>query len=974
MVPFLKQVAQYYYDSGKVGDRCFVFPNRRSMAFFRKYLAEALVASGTDVPLKMPQMLTVNDFFYRVSDVSSADKVRLLLYLYKCYGKLNPKAESLDEFVFWGDIILGDFNDVDKYLADPKQLFTNVADLKEIDDDFSYLTDNQRAAIEGFISHFSGLSSKVTVNLDTNTPAVKERFLQIWNILYPLYVDFNQTLREYGLAYEGMVYRDVADRLNAEAVEDILKPVFPNEEKFVFVGLNTLNECEKKLLRRLRDASMAEFCWDYSGDMIRDPQNRSSLFMQENVDEFPQVPGWCKEELQRPVINVVSIPSAVGQAKRLPDILATVADWNDCAVVLPDENLLVPVMNSIPPHVTDINVTMGLPMKGSVIYALMETIASIQLHMSYRRERWHFYHKQVWDLFSNPLFRNASDAKTDEIICSVKAAAKYYIPQEDLSGTPLLDAIFRPVITDQKSKDKAQVQAFAAYQQTVITTIAPSAAADPQLALELEYAKEYYKGINVLQDSLFMMEILPLTYIRLLDQLLSMMSVPFRGEPLKGLQIMGPLETRALDFSNIIIMSANEGVFPRRSVSSSFVPSELRKAFGLPTYEFQDAIWAYYFYRMISRAENVWMLVDSRTDGLKSGEESRYIRQLEYHFGVPLKKYYVQADVMKMSPVSDIVKTEEDIAAIKSKVLSATALQNYIVCPAKFYYSAIKKLSKEDEVSESLDAGMFGTIFHEVMQSLYTSEEAMSPDFTFEGEGSVDSGTAMRRVTLAHIDNWLNRKDDIRAKVCALIQRELNSVEVTGRNLVVMDVIVRYVIKTLESDKNLLENAGKDYFEILGRELEVRGEFHGFSFKGFIDRLDAFGPDEVRVVDYKTGRVLDEDIFIDDDNAEKIAKSIFDPETKQRPKIAFQFYIYDMLMKGRKEIEGKRLYNCVYSTSRLFNSLPEAVPLNQLFYEQVSALLKETLDKMCDPTVNFTRTSDEEHVCKYCDFKMICGR
>lgn len=956
------------------------------MTFFRKYLAEALVASGTDVPMMMPQMLTVNDFFYRVSDVAPADKVRLLLYLYRCYSKLNPLAEPLDEFVFWGDIILGDFNDLDKYLADPKQLFTNVADMKEIQDDFSYLTDNQRAAIEGFISHFSGLSSKLTVNLDPNVPAVKERFLQIWNILYPLYVDFNQTLKDDALAYEGMVYRGVADRLKAEAVEDILNPIFHNVEKYVFVGLNTLNECEKKLLRKLRDASMAEFCWDYSGDMIRDPQNRSSLFMKENILEFPQVHGWPKEQLQRPQINIVSVPSAVGQAKRLPDILATVADWNDCAVVLPDENLLIPVMNSIPPHVTDVNVTMGLPMKGSVIYTLMETIASIQLHMSYRRDRWHFYHKQVWDLFSNPLFRAASDEKTDEIVSSVKTAAKYYIPQEDLSGTPLLEAIFSPVITDQKSKDKAQVQAFAAYQQAVITTMAPSAAADPQLALELEYAKEYYKSINVLLDSLFgavsqgagcsheLMEILPLTYIRLLDQLLAMMSVPFRGEPLKGLQIMGPLETRALDFSNIIIMSANEGVFPRRSVSSSFVPSELRKAFGLPTYEFQDAIWAYYFYRMISRAKNVWMLVDSRTDGLKSGEESRYIRQLEYHFGVPLKKYSVQADVMKVSPVLDIVKTEEDIAAIKAKVLSATALQNYIACPAKFYYSTIKKLSKEDEVSESLDAGMFGTIFHEVMQSLYTSEEAMSPDFSFDGKGSAECGAAMKRVTLAHINNWQKRKDDIRAKVRALIQRELNSVEVTGRDLVVMDVIVRYVMKTLESDKKLLEDAGKDSFEILGRELEVRTKFHGFSFKGFIDRLDAFGPDEVRVVDYKTGRVLDDDIFINDDNAEKIAKSIFDPETKQRPKIAFQFYIYDMLMQGRDEIKGKQLYNCVYSTSRLFSKLPEAIPLNQRFYEHVSALLKETLDQMCDPAVNFTRTSDEEHVCKYCDFKMICGR
>ena len=981
MTPFLKQVARYYYSSDKIEDRCFVFPNRRSMAFFRKYLAEAVVAEGAAIPLKMPQMLTVNDFFYKVSGAASADKVRLLLYLYRCYRMLNPKAEPLDEFVFWGDVLLGDFNDVDKYLVDPKQLFTNVADIKQIQDDYSYLTETQRQAIEGFIRHFSDMSGKLTVDLDSDDPAVKERFLQIWNILYPLYCDFNKLLKESGLAYEGMVYRSVAERLNQESVEDIFGVEFP-DEVFVFVGLNTLNECEKKLLRKLKEASRAEFCWDYSGEMIRDPQNRSSLFMSVNVKEFPQVAGWKEESLEIPAVNVVSVPSAVGQAKRLPDILATVPDWNDCAVVLPDENLLVPVLNSIPPQITDINVTMGLPMKGSLLYSMMEIVSAVQLHMAYRRGGWHFYHKQVWDLFSNPLFRNAMDEKAKEIVRSVKSTAKYYIPQEDLSGTPLMDAVFKPVISDPKSKDKSQILSFAAYQQAVIAAVAPSAAADPQLALELEYAREYYKSINVLVDSLWGdsegqdtsdMEILPLTYVRLLTQLLGMATVPFRGEPLKGLQVMGPLETRALDFSNIIIMSSNEGSFPRRSVSSSFVPPELRKAFGLPTYEFQDAIWAYYFYRMISRAKNVWMLVDSRTEGLKSGEESRYIKQLEYHFGLPLNRYAVQADSMKTAQLPEITKTEEDIAAIRNTVLSATALQNYLACPAKFYYAVLKGLNKEDEVSESLDAGMFGTIFHEVMRSLYTSEEAMSPDFFFDHDGSGNCGTPLRYITAAYIRKWMEREEDIRAKVRALIEHELNVMEISGRNLVVTDVIVRYVMKTLQSDLQLLKEAGKDAFEILGRELKVSGTFHGFGFKGFIDRLDAFAPDEVRVVDYKTGRVLDDDIFINDDNAEDIALKIFAPDVKDRPKIALQFYIYDLLMQDRREAKGRKMINCIYSTSRLFSELPEPVALNKRFFDAVSGHLEGMLDEMCDPSVNFRRTADE-HVCGYCDFKTICGR
>ena len=973
MVPFLKQVARYYYDSGKISSRCFIFPNRRSMVFFRKHLAETLSASDGAAPLVMPRMLTINDFFYEVSGAAPADKVRLLLYLYRCYAELNTKAEPLDEFVFWGDVILGDFNDVDKYLADPKQLFANVADLKQLQDDYSYLTEAQRKAIEGFVSHFSDMSGKLTVDLESDNPAVKERFLQIWNLLYPLYCKYNDLLDREGLAYEGMVYRRVAEGLNTKAVDDVLKTAFDEEEVFVFVGLNTLNECEKKLLHKLKDASRAEFCWDYSGKMIQDPQNRSSLFMRDNVMEFPQVAQWDEESEGVPAVNVVSVPSSVGQAKRIPDILASVKDYNDCAIVLPDENLLVPVLNAVPPAVDAVNVTMGLPMKGSILYSLMETVSVMQLHLAFRRNSWHFYHKQVWDLFSNPLFRNASDDKTKEVVQSIKASAKYYIPQEDLSGTPLLEAIFKPVISDPKSKDRSQIAVFAEYQQTVLTAVASSAVSDPQLALELEYAKEYYKGINMLQDSLMDMEILPLTYVRLLNQLLGMSSVPFKGEPLKGLQIMGPLETRALDFSNLIIMSSNEGVFPRRSVSSSFVPPELRKGFGLPTYELQDAIWAYYFYRMISRAENVWMLVDSRTEGMKSGEESRYIKQLEYHFGLPLNRYTVQMDSMKTAQLPDVVKTEEDIKKIKETVLSATAIQNYLACPVKFYYAVLKGLERDDEVSESLDAGMFGTIFHEVMRSLYTSEEAMAPDFFFGNQEAEKSLTPLKHITRDYIQSWIDREDVIRTKVRSLIEHELNLVEISGRNLVVTDVIVRYVVKTLRSDLKILEEGGSESFEILGRELRVSGVFHGFRFKGFIDRLDAFGADEVRVVDYKTGRVLDDDIFIDDDNAKDIAQKIFAPDVKDRPKIALQFYIYDLLAKDRKEAKDRKMYNCVYSTSRLFGELPKAVPVNRIFFDAMSGNLSAMLDEMCDPEVGFRRTGDE-HVCGYCDFKTICGR
>ena len=925
------------------------------MVFFRKHLSESVRADDVTVrPIVAPEMLTINDLFHKVGGVCSVDRVRLLIELYDCYKECNPKAETLDEFIFWGDVIIADFNDVDKYLVDPKQLFANISDLKNVQDTYAYLTDTQRKAIEAFVSHFSDLSGKLTVNPDSDDPDVKGKFLMIWNILHDMYERFNKRLREKDMAYEGMVYRQLAQRLKNESVEEVFGDIWRDDVKFVFVGLNALNECEKTLLRKLRDAGKAEFCWDYSGEMISDPKNRSSFFMSENVLEFPQAAVWDREGLKIPEINVVSVPSSTGQAKRLPDVLGsignrTVAGLTDCAIVLPDEALLSSVLNSIPDEVEDINVTMGLPMTGSILYSMMSDIAAIQLHTVSRKNKWYFYHKQVWDLFANDLFRKAADEKTLETISKVKSEAAYYISQESLSGTPLLDAVFRPVITDQKLASASQIKDFAEYQKQVLTAVASSVTEDVGLDLELEYAKEYYKCVNVLKE--IDLEVQPVTYARLLGQLLSAVSVPFRGEPLKGLQIMGPLETRALDFRNVVILSANEGVFPRRNVSSSFIPPELRKGFGLPTYEYQDAVWAYYFYRMISRAEKVWMFTDTRTEGLKSGEESRYIKQLEYHFNIPLNRYVVRFDKMKTAQVEDIIKTPEDVRKIKETVLSATTLQNYLACPAKFYYGTVKDLKAEEEVAESLDYGMFGTVYHETMRSLYASD----------------------RMTGEDIQSWLGCEDEIKTRIKDLIIRELNLMEVSGRNLVVTDVILKYVMKTLQRDLELLEKEGVDSFEVLGREVKVSGEFMGQKFKGFIDRLDSFHPGQVRVVDYKTGKVLDDDEKINDDNAEAIAQDIFAEDIKERPKIALQFFIYDLLVQDHPLARGRQIFNCVYSTARLFKEPPLNVPRNEIFFKEVSERLGNTLGEMYSLDVPFRRTKDEK-VCEYCDFKMICGR
>ena len=983
-IPFLRQVAEHYRADGEVCGKCFIFPNRRSIAFFRKYLCE--IPCGR--PFIMPQMYTINDFFCKAAGSSATDRVRLLLELYDCYSTLNAKAESLDEFVFWGDVILSDFDDVDKYLADADQLFTNVADFKQIQDDYSYLTPTQKSALEAFLGHFFKENGRLTVDIASENPNVKARFLQIWNLLNPLYHNFSKSLKTKGMAYEGMVYRSLAEQLRTCSVEDVFEGIFEKETTFVFVGLNALNECEKTLLRKLRDARRAEFCWDWSGDMIRNPQNRSSFFMADNVAEFPQAAEWDVEGLPYPELNVVSVPSSYGQAKRLPDILKTIADEQlsgdisalgnlscqaSTAIVLPDENLLNPVLNSIPEGISDINVTMGLPLVSSEFHIFMTSVSAIQLHSVERGGCRYFYHKQVWDLFASSVFRKSvKDQVTIDTVAQIKKSAKYYIPESDFNASDLLKVIFCTAVTDIKSNSEHQIDAFAEYQKAVICAFAPAMASEPSMALELEYAKEYYKSINILQD--VGLSVLPLTYIRLLGQILSGVSVHFKGEPLRGLQIMGPLETRALDFCNLIILSSNESVFPHRSVSSSFIPPVLRRGFGLPTYEYQDAVWAYYFYRMISRAENVWMLVDSRTEGLKSGEESRYIKQLEYHFGLPVKRYVTRFDSMKTASVPDIVKTPKMLQQLKKLTLSASSLQNYLSCPAKFYYSTIMKLRAEDQVAEVLDSAMFGTVYHETMRSLYTAPEAMSADFEFRDKGSQSlSFTVLDTITQEYIRGWLSRGDEIREKIKALIRNEIQALDVSGRNLVVADVILSYVMKTLKRDLEILQRYSSGGFKILGQELELSGTISGQNFMGYIDRLDSFMDSQVRIVDYKTGIVLEEDYMIDSSNAEIIADRIFEKDIDKRPKIALQFAIYDMLVKEMEAAKGRQIINSVYSTSLLFKDIPPMTPCCEMFVRKVRENIGKLLEEIYDIDRPFERTEDEK-VCQWCDFKAICGR
>ena len=460
MTPFLKQVAAHYHSAGRLDEYCFVFPNRRAMVFFREYLGDCVREAG--VPCLTPEMFTMNDFFYRITGASPSGQVALLLELYDCYCRLNPSHETLDEFIFWGGVLLSDFDDIDKYLVKPDALFANVSEFRELQDGYDYLEEGQLAAIRRFVSHFR------------TGGRYKDEFRKIWDILLPLYRAFNDRLRSRGLSYEGQVYRELAEKLDSESASDVLGKRFPGTRKFIFVGLNALNECEKLLMRKLRNAGLAEFCWDWSSRMIKDPHNRSSFFMSANVEEFPQAFGPDPEGLPLPEVNVLSVPSAVGQAKQLPSILRRLdARGIETAVVLPDESMLIPVLNSIPPEIAGINVTMGYPMSSAGLWSLMNDIAALQMHLREKDGRWYFYRETVLSIFADSVFHAVMTPEDEEAASALRKDAGYYISEEQLASTPLFRSVFRAVAKRPAVADPDAVTALQDYQLAVVETLAP---------------------------------------------------------------------------------------------------------------------------------------------------------------------------------------------------------------------------------------------------------------------------------------------------------------------------------------------------------------------------------------------------------------------------------------------------------------------------------------------------------------------
>lgn len=957
MIPFLHRIAAIFNEKfgTQLYKHTFVFPNRRAGVFFQKYLAEI-----AGKPLFSPGIITIQELFQSLSDYQMADRIEMLVMLYRHYADISGSDDSFDDFLYWGEMLLNDFNDVDKHLADAEQVFRNVKDLKSLDGDMSYLTPLQIAAIRRFWESFMPVEDNET----------KKKFQETWQILHELYTRFRAELHEKGEAYEGMMFRAVAAKARANENVNL------GFSGIVFVGLNALTPAEAVLLEYLKNTGVADFYWDYESPLVRDEDNRASLWVKENLSRFPsKLPFENSEEAgKRPVIEVIGIPSGVGQAKHVTRILSHLLETGatspdeaiNTAVVLPDENLLLPVLYSIPQEFGKINVTMGYGLSHASVASLVDHIADLQRNVRKQGEGENvFYYKTVLAVLNHPLISVCTAEEAAELKEYILRQNRIVVTGSEIPRQKLLQLIFRPVsgvgeVSDYLKEILEQVYRDITNEQHRDDALRADAR---PLDLEREFIVQYYKSIIRLQDTL--REAKPLTtdtYFRLLKRLVQGISVPFSGEPLSGLQIMGVLETRVLDFDNLILLSMNEGIFPLKKPTNSFIPYTLRKGFGLPTYEHQDSTYAYHFYRMISRAKRVFMLYDTRAEELQSGEVSRYFYQLKYLYGdaFDIRERVAGYDVSapKILPVSvaktpDVMRKLDKFRAGGDASLSASLINNYINCPLQFYFTAVEGLSEEDEVKEFIEADVFGSILHRLMETVYDRYrgQTVTPDVLAE---------------ITKNDAYLTEMIE-KAFARYYFKDENNPKPLQGQHYLIGEILRDYVKQTLRVDKQFSP------FQYVGSEYRFDTHYSVndslvVNFKGSIDRIDRIG-NTYRVIDYKTGSGATD--F-------KSVEQLFDASKNNRPYQILQVFVYALFYL--KQDSDKTISPAIYYLRSLFKNFNPVISYGNQPVTDISVYMEEFTDRfnacltdIFNPEIPFSQTLNEKN-CEWCAFKDVCGR
>ena len=954
MDTFLGDAAKFLY--GKYGDEIstlrVLLPNVRSRLFFLDELGHIV-----DKPTWQPEYLMIDQFMSRASGLLPVDRVRAVIELYEIYSRYHQ--ETIDSFYFWGEMLLDDFDSIDKYMVDADMLFANLSDLKKIDAVPDSFSPQQKAVIRRFWENF-GMANE-------NGP--KRDFLRIWQTLATIYHEFRKRLQAIGMGYSGMIQRRVAEMITAGDTE------FIGSQPFAVIGFNALSKCEKVLFDHLAKHNDTMFFWDYDEYYVRDNYQEAGLFIRENIRRYPHPTGFAMRtnNFEAPKrIKSVSVPSDALQCKHirkfLNEISAVQKPGKETAIVLTDESLLIPLLHSVPQQIGEINVSMGYPLRQTLVYSFVERLLRLQTHIRTKSGEAAFYHADVCGLLTHPFIMEHDPENAAQLNELILTRSKIYVPASEFSKSELLSYVF------EQHSDWHSICLWIIEILSRVTARSDDAAeVSDDLKLRREYAGIIIDTLRKLSNSLDSCNVTIETGIfsSLARRMLQNVRIPFEGEPLQGVQIMGILETRNIDFENVLIMSLNDDTYPGNPSVSSFIPYNLRIGYGLPTSQQSDGIKAYYFYRLLQRSRNIELVYTSRSDENSSGEPSRYIHQLEYESQHRIEHEEIGLDT-GLTMTNEIVVEKDALVQERlqeyldgKSTLSPTALNSYLECPLKFYFRYIARLTPETEISEEIDMPMFGTILHKTMELLYSplvEESDPAPKIrSLAGSAQVDAA-----IEQAVSETYFNGDS-------------VSTDDYEGQLLMVRDIVARYV------NGNILPYDGShDEFTIIALEkrlsatfdFESNGRKCQVTFSGLADRVDRMPDSKIRIVDYKTGSPHHDFASVG---------ALFGDSAPDRNPAILQTLLYSMIvrrMQQKGQLTGTEVFPSLYYV-RLMHT-PEYSPmLNDVagnvingyepWREEFEKYLGELMSKMFDHNEPY-RQCTEKTACNYCDFSELCKR
>ena len=959
MESFLKLVAAdlYKHTEGNLAHTAVVFPNKRAGLFFNEYLAQE-----SDSPIWSPAYVSISELFRSLSPWEVGDPVKLVCELYKIFRRETQSTETLDDFYFWGEMLISDFDDADKNKVDTDELFSNLQDLRNIMDDYTFIDDEQEEAIRQFFQNFS---------IERRT-ALKERFISLWNVLGNIYKGFRESLASQNIAYEGMMYRHVIEHLDVDKLP---------YEKYVFVGFNVLNKVEHTLFTQLKDAGKAVFYWDYDEFYMK--ENRQAVtheageFIRRNLRDFPSpLSGELFKNLSKPKeVHYIASSTENAQARYLPQWIRNnlTTPEKETAVVLCNEALLQPVLHSLPAEVKHVNITMGFPLSQTPVYSFLIALLELHTHgFNFKSGRYTF--QSVVTLLKHPYTRQLT-GQAELLEKELTRNNRFYPLPGELGKDEFLTRLFTPL----SGNLNLCIRLSETLQQVASIYQANTSGTEDTDAFNQLYRESLFKAYTTINRFRTLIEedeltVQSETFRRLLVKILSTTNIPFHGEPAIGMQVMGVLETRNLDFRHLVLLSVNEGQLPKSGGDSSFIPYNLRKAFGMTTIEHKIAVYAYYFYRLLQRAERITLIYNTSSDGLNRGEWSRFMLQFLIEWPHPITRQFLEAGqspqgtssitVEKTPDVMRQMQSLFDVRANPKAKFSPSALNYYLDCPLKFYYRYVAGLSAPDEVSAEIDSATFGSIFHYAAEHIYK-------DLTTHGK--VINKEALE--TLLRNEVKLQDYVDTAFKKLFFNVPQNEKPEYNGVQLINSAVIARYLKQLLQNDLRYAP------FTFIASEMEVDEPIDIQTPKGviksriggIIDRMDS-KDGTLRIVDYKTGGDADTPPHVE---------SLFIPD-KKRSNYVFQTFLYAAIMCRKQptmKIAPALLYihRAATETYSLVIQMgeprkpKEAVEDFSKYEKEYRERLQGLLEEIFNPEKSFTQTEIIEK-CTYCDFKALCKR